>query len=124
MSLLQMFRGDTFTFTRTVVDAQGQPVDLSAADVTFTARQSVPWGSDTAVPLVIRKTIGDGVELGASGETGEVTVTIDPTDTAGLTQTERFVWDIQYDDIVTIATPFIGRLVVQLDVGDMAASGS
>ncbi len=117
-NLLQMFRGDTFAFTKTVLDADGQPADLSFADVVFTARRRF---RDTAF---LRKTIGDGIELGGSGDTGEIIVTIQPEDTADLTFTERFVWDIQYDDITTIATPFIGRLVIRLDVGNIAGSGS
>ena len=118
MSLLQMFRGDTFVFTRTVLDADGQPVDLSMADVTFTVKRRY-----RDAPYIV-KTVDNGIELGGSGDTGELTVTIDPEDTAMLEATERFVWDIQYDDIATIATPFSGRLVVRLDVSNMAGSGS
>ncbi len=117
--LLQMMRGDTFAFTRTVVDAAGQPVDLTMSDVVFTARRRF------RDPAFLVKTVDNGgISLGGSGDTGEVTVTIDPEDTADLTFTERFVWDIQYDDISSIATPFIGRLVIRLDVGNIAGSGS
>jgi hypothetical protein len=113
-----MYRGDTFAFTRTILDADGQPVDLSLTGVVFTLKRRF-----RDAPFLV-KTLDNGIELGGSGDTGEVIVTIEPEDTADLTSTERFVWDIQYDDILTVATPFIGRLVVRLDVGNMAASGS
>ncbi len=116
--LLVMYRGDTFTFTRTVVDAAGEPIDLTNAWVTFTAKRSY----NDLVPF-IQYDILDGVTVDQS----DVTVTIQPGDTASLLSTERFVWDINVlygsgDEIV--ATPLVGRLVVRMDTAVVSGSGS
>jgi hypothetical protein len=119
VSLLQLFRGDTFAFTRHVVDANGAPVDLSMADVTFTAKRRF---RDAAF---ITKTIDDGgIDIGGSGDVGTLTVTLEPEDTDMLTHTERFVWDIQVDTGLEVLTPFAGRMVVALDVTHAGGSGS
>lgn len=122
--LLVMSRGDTFTFTRTLLDADGEPVDLSLADITFTAKRMY---RDSPT---IEKTLDDGIDLGGSGDTGVVTVTLQPEDTQDFTQTERFVWDIEVEGIVgsgeplSVLTPLSGRLVVRLDTSTPPASGS
>ena len=116
--LLVMYRGDTFSFTRTVVDAAGDPIDLTDAWVTFTAKRNY----NDLVPFIEYDTL-DGVSVDGS----DVTVTIQPSDTAMLRSTERFVWDIGVtygsgEEI--IATPLMGRLVVRLDTRVVAGSGS
>lgn len=117
-NLLVMYRGDTFAFTRTLLGPDGEPLDLSMADVTFTAKRMY---RDAAT---IRKTVDDGIDLGGSGDTGVVTVTFDPQDTQDFRQTERFVWDITVDDMLAVQTPERGRLVVRLDTNTGPGSGS
>src|SRR5678816_4436798 len=109
--LLQSYRGDTATFTIPVTG------DLSVADVTFTAKRTFNG------PAFVTKTLDDGIEAPGSGDT-ELTVTIEPEDTADLLQTERFVWDVQVDDGLTISTAASGRWVVALDVTTPGGSGS
>ena len=117
--LLQLTRGDTRTYSLTLT-ADGQPIDLGAADVTFTAKRHL---LDT-VPF-IQKTLDDGIALGgASGDSGIIDVTIEPEDTDGLTHTERFLWDVQVDSGLDISTPLKGRLVVSMDVTTPSGSGS
>ncbi len=116
--LLVMYRGDTFTFTRSIVDADGEPIDLTNAWVTFTAKRKY----NDLVPF-IEYDILDGVTVDQS----DVTVTIQPSDTAALRSTERFLWDLRVlygsgDEIV--ATPLVGRLVVRLDTAVVSGSGS
>jgi hypothetical protein len=118
--LLQLTRGDTGVFTLPLVDGSGQPLDLGAVDITFTAKRHL---LDT-VPF-IRKTLDDGIDLaGASGDSGICTVTLEPEDTEALTHTERFLWDVQVDSGLDISTPLKGRLVVSMDVTTPGGSGS
>jgi hypothetical protein len=116
--LLVMFRGDSFSFTRTVLDQAGEPIDLTDAWVTFTAKRKY----NDVIPFIQYDTL-DGVSV----DTSEVTVTIQPADTAALRSTERFVWDIEVlygsGDEITF-TPIAGRLVVRLDTSVVQGSGS
>ena len=119
MTLLQTHRGDTETFTVTLTDGAGDPLDLSDLDITFEAKRTYTG------PVFVRKTLDDGITLeGASGDSGICTITIEPEDTEHLTHTERFVWDIQVDNGLDIRTPLRGRWVVALDVTNAGGSGS
>jgi hypothetical protein len=119
MTLLQSYRGDTETFTLTLTDAAGDPLDLTGSDITFTAKRT--YGG---LPFVT-KTLADGIELaGASGDSGICTIMIDPGDTDTLTHTERFVWDVQVDNGLDVRTALKGRWVVMMDVTTAAGSGS
>ena len=116
--LLQSTRGDTAVFTFTLTDAAG-PIDLGSADVTFTAKRTYRSAA------FVTKTLDDDIALdGTSGDSGICSVTIQPEDTDALTHTERFVWDIQVDDGLTITTPLSGRWVVKADVTTPGSSGS
>lgn len=116
MSLLQLHRGDTETFTVNLTDSAGEPLDLGALDLTFTAKRLY---GDT-VPF-LTKTIGAGIDLDQY-ELGRATITIDPADTEDLTHTERFVWDVQVDNGTDVRTPLKGRLVVVMDVTHVGGS--
>lgn len=111
--LLQLTRGDTGVYTLPLVDV------ADMADITFTAKRHLL----DAVPF-IRKTLDDGIDLGGSGDTGMVTVTLEPEDTSDLTHTERFLWDLEVDDGMEVRTPLRGRLVVSMDVTTAGGSGS
>jgi hypothetical protein len=119
MSLLQMLRGDTETFTLTLTDVDGAPLDLSQATITFTVKRN--FGD--ATPFIVKDDL-DGIDIGGSGDVGVATITIEPEDTADLTHTERFVWDIEVDDGLTTTTPLMGRMVVAMDVTHAGGSGS
>ncbi len=113
-----MYRGDTFSFTRTVNDQNGNPIDLTDAFVTFTAKRNY----NDLVPFIEKDAL-DGVTV----DDADVTVTLQPSDTAMLRSTERFVWDIEViygsgEEIVY--TPLVGRLVVRLDTSVQHGSGS
>jgi hypothetical protein len=120
-TLLQMYRGDTATFTVTLTDGTGAPLDLSGLDITFTAKRHL---LDT-VPF-IQKTLADGgIEpAGASGDSGICTITIEPEDTSDLVATDRFLWDVQVDSGTDVRTALMGRLVVRMDVTTTTGSGS
>jgi len=119
VSLLQLHRGDTETFTITLTDSAGDPLDLTNLDVTFTAKRNF------ADDPFISKVLGDGIEFGGgSGDDGVCIITIDPEDTEALTHTERFVWDVQVDNGLDVQTPLQGRMVVAMDVTTPGGSGS
>ncbi len=113
MSLLQMFRGDTATYTVTFVDGTGTPVDLDGIDVTFTAKRNM---LDT-VPFIQKE-----LEQVDSGSFGACTLIIESWETDELTHTERFLWDIQLDSGMDVQTPLTGRLVVAMDVNSVGGS--
>jgi hypothetical protein len=111
MTYLSMTRGDTQTFTLTLVDGSGDPLDLTDVALTFTAKRRYSDSDDDAV---IRKTVDDGIVVDEDPTTGLATVTIDPPDTSSLTA-RSLVWDIQVDD-GDVRTPLSGRLAIQPDV--------
>ena len=111
MALLQSVRGDTATFA---IPVSG---DLTLSDVTFTAKRTFNG------PAFVTKTLLDGIDAPGSGDT-DITVTIEPEDTADLTHTERFVWDVQVDDGLEVSTAASGRWVVAMDVTTAGGSGS
>jgi len=119
MTVHVMNRGDTFSFNLTLTDEAGEPLDTTGLPITFTAKRTF-----SGEPFLV-KTQDDGIDPdGASGDTGLVTVTIEPVDTEALTQQERFWWDIETDDLGVVRTQAHGRLVVMMDVSAVQGSGS
>jgi hypothetical protein len=119
MTVHVMHRGDTFSFSLTLTDQAGEPLDTTGLPITFTAKRTFSG------PVFLVKTQDDGIDPdGASGDTGMVTVTIEPEDTEDLIEQERFWWDIETDDLGVVRTQASGRLVVLMDVSAVQGSGS
>jgi hypothetical protein len=73
----KIYRGQTFTRVVTYRDSAGALVNLTGYSVTFVARPSVNYGSDT-----ISLSSGSGITLG--GAAGTITITLSATATAAL----------------------------------------
>lgn len=82
-------RGDTLSFTATVTQSAA-PVDLTAAQVWFTAKHS----ATDADPGIFQKTIGSGIAVSGTDH-NLLTITVDPADTAGLDAPTTLHWDLQ-----------------------------
>lgn len=111
MTDLTMTRGDTATFTMTLTDGAGDPLDLSTlAAMHFTAKNRL----DDPEPT-IEKTLGAGIAI-ISAPDGTARLTIDPDDTADLV-VSSLRWDLQVvgagDDV---RTPLTGLLAITPDV--------
>lgn len=114
MSNLRMFRGDTRILEATVVDSAGATVDISGADLRWTAKRKL---GDLDADAVIIKTSVDGIDLVGGGTTGELTITLDPEDTDDLLKTTTLLWDLQVTDgIGQVTTVDNGRLRIESDV--------
>ena len=102
---LTMTRGDTRTFTVTVTNDAGAPLDLTSASLDFT------------VCDLFDKSLGDGIAVDTPA-TGVAVITVDPADTEDSGDRRR---SYPYDLQVTLAdgsikTPLSGRFVVIPDV--------
>jgi hypothetical protein len=113
VTLLSMTRGDTATFTLTLTDAAGGPLDLTDLDITFTAKRST---YDADADAVLRKTVGSGITVADDPATGVATLTITAADTADLSQSKSLPWDVEVVDGEDVRTPLSGRLVISRDV--------
>jgi hypothetical protein len=110
---LQMIRGDSKTFAFMLTDADGDPIDLTIASVTMTAK-SVYTDADGAA--VFQKTVGDGVTV-IDDTGGTITVDVEPEDTSDLSGVKhRLYFDVQVQTGTTVRTPVRGRLLVEPDV--------
>lgn len=122
MALLTMHRGDTESFTMTLTDSLGDPLNLTGSGLTFTAKRRL---FDADVDAVIVKTEADGIVVDADPTTGIVVLTIEPGDTETLENLRTLHWDIQVDDGAgDVRTPVLGRLAVLADVTRASSAGS
>ena len=113
MADLTMTRGDTFVWDGAVTTAAGTVQDITGCTLWMTAKYSK---SDLDSAAVFQKKIGTGIVV-AAPTGGTYVVTVDPTDTSGLTRTAALYYDVQIKDgaskVVTIAS---GTLTVTTDV--------
>lgn len=112
MTTLSMYRGDDRMLTITASE------DLEGSEITFSAKRST---RDDA-PVLISKSVGDGIAIG--DPTTSAVVTLDAVDTADLAPGTLF-WDIEVVDVLgkvhTVAT---GKLRIRRDVTTQQAGGS
>lgn len=108
---LTVKRGDTIDLEVTVARG-GSPVDLSGADLWFTAKRKL---KDLDIAAVAQKTLGDGIAV-TDAPAGELLVTLAPDDTDDLTKETVLYCDVQMVEasgrVTTVAS---GTLTVQLD---------
>ncbi|TKX84222.1 hypothetical protein EXE43_20105, partial [Halorubrum sp. SS5] len=69
--------GDTLLITLSVTDDNGDPIDLSAADVEFAV---APYRGG---PTLIEKTVGDGITI-TDPANGEIEIRVNGVDTSSL----------------------------------------
>jgi hypothetical protein len=106
MTVLEMTRGDTTTFDVTLTDGDGDPLDLTDLDLTFTASHAA---------MVITKTVGDGITV-TDLAGGLASIELVPDDTADLEERMVLDWDLQVSDGTDVYTPLAGSLLVEMDV--------
>jgi hypothetical protein len=87
---LTMYRGDDRAWKFTLT-ADGNPLDLTAATMTFTAKRNV---TDTT-PAITLDGPGNGIEFVTDGTDGQVTLAIPAAATVGLGVQEQLSWDIE-----------------------------
>ena len=104
---ITIYRGDTFSETWTVEDADGNAVDLSAATAKFQIKSAID-----GTTLVSLATGGSGITVNASGEVG---LTIAAATTAALTF-ETAVYDLEIVNGGVTETLVAGIAVLQKDV--------
>lgn len=110
-------RGDTIDLEVTVT-RDGAPVDLTGADLWFTAKLKV---KDADVDAVAQKTVGSGITV-TDAVNGEALITLDPADTDGLTKETTLYCDVQLVEasgrVTTVAS---GTLTILRDVTRVTA---
>lgn len=120
MTLLSITRGDRATFDLAITDLDtGDPVDLTAMTLRFTAKRRL---TDLDVDAVISKTEGDGITVGADPTLGLATLVIDAADTEDIDAPRTLRWDVQVEtDAGDVRTPLRGRLAILGDATRMRA---
>lgn len=83
---LQMIRGDTTDYTLSFKDSNGNPIDISGWKICFTVKPSTFLGDERAI-------IKKDIEI-TDGQTGVVTIRINPSDTENVKPGE-YIYDFQ-----------------------------
>lgn len=115
MTNLTMLRGDTFSWT-TIVQRDGQAVDLTGAKIWFTGKLLYTDADNAAV---FQKTELSGVTIDPDqvANRGKITVTLQPADTAALPgKLTTVYYDVQVLLGGRIETADLGTIVVSPDV--------
>lgn len=120
MTRLSMTRGDTKSFTITLTDDDGLPLDVTGMSLIFTVKRS---RFDADADAVISKEVDDGIVVD-DPTTGEAVLTIEPGDTSGLAaRTHRLFYDVQVvDGAGVVITPLSDILEIQPDVTQEATA--
>lgn len=112
MTDLRMYRGDDRDFTVTLTE-DGSPMDLTGADVRFTAKEHLRDDDEDAVVVA---TVGDGIVVD-DPTSGVLVVSVDAEDTDGLGTVTRFLrYDVQVTRGGSTRTVVAGRLYIDADV--------
>lgn len=117
MTALSMYRGDAAAFRFSIVDEDGDPLDLDTVDLRFTAKRHVEDDDDDAI---IVKTSGDGIEADTPGT---CVVRLLASDTDDLHAPTRLLWDLQstnIGDAEDVHTLLTGTLGIRADVSRTA----
>jgi protocatechuate 3,4-dioxygenase beta subunit len=114
---LDAVRGDDEEYSITLMDEDGDPLDLAAVDIWFTAKRNL---YDSDAEAVFQKTVGDGITVGE--DPGAATLTILSEDTAGLpTHVLALHYDVQVSVAGLVKTPLSGKLIIRHDVTNSIA---
>lgn len=115
MSALSMYRGDAAAFRFTIVDEDGEPLDLDTVDLRFTVKRHDDDDDDDA--LIVR-TSADGIDIDDPA-TGVCVIRLRASDTDDLPVPTSLVWDLQstnVGDVEDVHTLLRGTLKVRADV--------
>lgn len=115
LDLGQFFRGDTRAFTLTLTDEHGVPVDLTAADIWWTAKVDLAL-EDTEGSSFQLSTLSSGVAISGAPTGGAVKITIPSSATVNLIDDTLFFWDLQVKQGSVITTHEVGVVLVVRDV--------
>jgi hypothetical protein len=112
---LEMFRGDDESFDVVVTEAdEVTRVDLSGADLRFTAKRKITDEDDAAI--IVLTTTDSTITLTDAAQ-GEARLDVPAVQTDSLTKDSLLFWDLQVFDIAdktrTVAS---GQLIVRRDV--------
>jgi hypothetical protein len=112
---LEMFRGDDESFDVVVTEAdEVTRVDLSGADLRFTAKRKITDEDDAAI---ITLTTTDSTITVTDAANGEARLDVPAAQTDSLLKDSLLFWDLQVFDIAdktrTVAS---GQLIVRRDV--------
>jgi hypothetical protein len=99
-----MTAGDTKVLEVTVLDGDGEPVDITGTTIRW---QLARLATDDT-PL-ITKSVGDGIAI-VDGAAGRFDVTLDPEDTAELGGS--YYYEAEIDDADVISTVLSGRATI------------
>lgn len=103
-------QGDTCSFRVTLSDENDDPINLTGT----TAYMEIKRNDGT---LVLALTIGDGITYtNAAG--GEMTITIDSSDTANLDPEYTYNYDVQWTNGGNVRTVAAGNLKIMKQITD------
>ncbi len=91
-----LVQGDTLSFKITLTDDAAAPIDITGT----TADMEIKRADDS---LVLALTVGNGIEYTDAGN-GEMTITVEAADTAGLDPEYTYKYDVQWTNGTTIRT--------------------
>jgi hypothetical protein len=115
VSSMTATRGDTNRYTLTI-SRSGARVDLTGVSVWFTVKRAHADSDDDAL---IQKTVGDGITPADQGEAateGQAELVLAPADTASLSPTTIYYYDVQILESTVVTTVDSGTFTVSADV--------
>lgn len=116
---LTAIKGDTWTRSATVLDADGEPFDFTGATVWWTLKRPNDKRNDDTNALLKFYWVDDGASSGiaiSDPESGVMVVTLTPAQTDALEE-GTYKYDVQVLDADgNLETPDIGTFAVSRDV--------
>ena len=102
--------GDFLELVVTILDGDGEPVDIAAAEDIRYVITKQGAGGDPAGPVLVGKSLGSGIAI-TNGAAGQFTVTIANGETGSLVGSHRHECEVT-DSEGRISTVFLGSFVV------------
>lgn len=100
-----MYQGDSHILEVTVIDVDGDAVDITGTDIRWQLAKNV-----RAADPLIAKAVGDGITI-VNGPTGRFDVAIDPEDT--LVLKGGYYHEAEVDDGGVISTVLTGKATIK-----------
>jgi len=110
---INVFRGDSKTIEKTLVDSDGVAVDITSAEFRFSVKKDRLLADTDA--LISKDNVGGGGITIVDATTGKFKVEIDAADTA--IEARDYQYDIQIKESTNkVTTMFTGIFTIELDV--------